>query len=56
MYFRYPAPYMVGGSGEEFDYLLIPGLILGVMTVYYAWRTQFRDPGILDPYVSYSNV
>lgn len=25
-------------------------------TLYYAWRTQFSDPGILDPYLSYTSI
>jgi len=40
------------GMQSVFNYL---GLICGILTVWYAWRTQFRDPGILDPHLSYSS-
>jgi hypothetical protein len=40
----------------SYDFILYPGLLLGVLTVFYAWRTQFRDPGILDPYLPYGAI
>jgi hypothetical protein len=37
-------------------FISIKGLGLGLLSIYFTWRTQFRDPGILDPYLNYSSV
>lgn len=31
-------------------------LALGIISIFFAWRTQFRDPGILDPYGDYTSI
>jgi len=32
------------------------GLIFGIWTVWFAFRTQFRDPGVLSPHGNYSSI
>ena len=41
--------------GKKINSNLI-GLIFGIWTVWFAFRTQFRDPGILSPHGNYSSI
>lgn len=31
-------------------------LLFGPLTIYFALRTQLRDPGVIDPYLGYSSI